>query len=153
MKEKDAKVEGGHKIVLYVEKDDASYGPMETGSYMVKNYIDDFFEKRDNLQQDCLRRLKDGEISPVAYYMRLIEIGEADLASRVGVSRRKLRRHLTPKGFEKASLFVLERYADVFSVPVANMFQVFVPCGGVRVRQEKTSSGLVVLTHIDKEDQ
>jgi hypothetical protein len=120
---------------------------------MAKNYIDDYYEKREHRRQDCLRRLKEGEISPVAYYMTLIEIGEADLASRIGISRRKLRRHLTPEGFGKASLSVVERYADVFSVPVANMFQVLVPGGGVRVRQEKTSCGLVVLTHIDKEDQ
>ena len=150
MKEEEARIEDGHRLVMYVEKDDASYGPMETGSYMTHNYIDDFFEKLDHVKRESLRRLKAGEISPVAYYMILIEIGEGDLAARVGISRRRLRQHLKPEGFQKITLRELKRYADVFAVPVANMFEVIVPSKGMRVRQEKTADGVVVLTHIEK---
>jgi len=153
MKADEAKVEDGHRLVLYVENDDATYGPMETGSYMTQNYIDDFFEKLSHVQQDSMRRMRDGEISPVAYYMILIEIGEGDLAARVGISRRRLRRHMTPCGFRKVTLRALRRYADVFGIPVANMFQVIVPAEGVRVKQEKTSNECVVLTHVEKEPE
>ena len=46
MKEKDSRVDNSHQLVLYVEKEDQTYGPVQTGSYMVENYLDDLFEKK-----------------------------------------------------------------------------------------------------------
>ena len=63
MKEQDAKAANAHQLVLYVERDDASYGPVQTGSYLAQEFIDDFFEKRERYRRDCLRRLEAGEIS------------------------------------------------------------------------------------------
>jgi len=51
MKEADAKVEyQEHQMLLYVEKSDGSYGPLQTGSYMSKNYIDDFWTSANALK-------------------------------------------------------------------------------------------------------
>lgn len=152
MKEEDAHVEGGHRLVMYVEKDDHTYGPVETGSYLVENYIDDLREKRSNLKQNCMARLRSGEISPIGYYALLIEIGDGDLARRVGVSRRSVRKHMTPNGFRTLSVEHVRRYAEVFGVPVANMFQVVSTGDGVEVRQEETLSPLVVTTHAARGD-
>jgi len=47
MKEKDLYVDfEPQQSVYYVEKDDESYGPIVSGSYLSKNYLNDFFEKR-----------------------------------------------------------------------------------------------------------
>ena len=151
MKEKDARINAGHTFVIYVEKDDATYGPVKTGSVMARDYFDDYLMKRKHLEEDCLRRLRNGEISPVAYHMALIGIAEADLARRVGIRRRKLRRHLTPDGFARIGLPLARRYAEVFGVPVANLFQVILPeSEDIQVRQEKTASLLVVVTRIGR---
>jgi hypothetical protein len=150
VKESDARVEDGHKLVLYVEGEDHKYGPMVTGSYMTENYIDDFMEKRGKLRDQCLAKLKSGEISPVSYYMTLLGMGEADLAARAGVSRRKLRRHMTPRGFAAIPLRLVTRYAEIFGVPVCNMFQVVVADDNTCTRYEKTSSPHVVVTHVDR---
>ena len=150
MKEKDANAKGGHRLVVYVEKEDRTYGPLETGSYMVTNYYDDFADKRRRLEEETLRRLLDGEISPVAYYMILTDISEADLASRAGVSRRKLRKEMTPGGFEKISLAQVKKYAEIFHVPAANFLQIIeIAAEGISVVHEKTAQPLVTRTRVE----
>jgi hypothetical protein len=147
MKEKDSQAAGGHRMVLYVEKEDSSYGPLQTGSYMVSTYMDDLLEKRRHLVEGLRRRLAAGEISPVAYYLTLIDIAEADLALRVGISRRKLRRHLTPEGFADIDIALAMKYAEVFAIPVANLFQVLdAGEGRIEFAQERTANPLVTVT-------
>jgi DNA-binding XRE family transcriptional regulator len=149
MKEGDAKAARGHQLVIYVEREDAGYGPVQTGSYMATEFIDDFFEKRERYRRACLRQLEAGEISVVAYYLRILDMAEADLAARVGVSRRKVRRHLTPEGFGGIDLGLARRYAEVFGVPVANLFQVIaVQDAGIAVRQERTANPLLTRTRL-----
>ncbi len=105
MKEKDLYIDfEPQQSVYYVEKDDESYGPIVSGSYLSKNYLNDFFEKRKKQELGLREQLKNGEISPVYYYLVMQEYGEKDLASRVGVSVRKLKQHCKMDGFSKLSL-------------------------------------------------
>jgi hypothetical protein len=125
MKEKDAQVKcDDHQMVLFVEKKDGTYGAVQTGSYMVHNYVDDFWDKRRKLEQDLGRRLDTGEISPVAYYLTLREMAVADLAARVGLSRGRVKKHMQPKHFREISAETATRYADVFGISVAQLHQV-----------------------------
>ena len=76
-------------------------------------------------------------------------MAEADLAVRVGVSRRALRRHLTPSGFGEIDLRLAGRYAEVFGVPVANLFQVVAAQDGrIEIRQERTANPLLTKTRV-----
>lgn len=122
MKEKEAKIDFDlHPLVLYVEKEDGSYGRTESASYISSNYLDDYYDKIKKWDTDLKTQLDNREISPVYYYMIMLQFGERDLASRVGVSRRKLRKHCQMDGFEKIRLKLLKKYADVFDVPLSNM--------------------------------
>jgi hypothetical protein len=128
VKENDARVDfDQHQVLLYVEKEDGSYGPLQTGAFLVKNYADDFFQKRQNIETECMDKLRKGEISPVVYYMLLYNMTAADIAARVGISKSKVVKHQTPAGFAKASVETVKRYADVFGVSVASMFLLVVP--------------------------
>ncbi len=149
MKEKDSKVENSHQLILYVEKEDCTYGPVQTGSYMVDNYLDDLYEKKAKLKEVRLQELKDGKISPLAYYKDLVDIGEGDLACRVGIGKRKLRSHLTPKGFSQVSVTMLQRYAEVFGVPVAQLFQIIL-CDheDIVIENEPTALAEVIVSRI-----
>lgn len=124
MKEKDSRVDNSHQLILYVEKEDQSFGPVQTGSFMVENYLEDLFEKKNKLKNVRLHEVLEGKISPLAYYKDLVDIGEGDLAARVGVSRRKLRFHMTPQGFAKLTVPLLKSYATVFGIPLAQLFQI-----------------------------
>lgn len=122
MKEKEADIKfDQHPLILYVEKEDGTYGRKESASYLSHHYLDDYFEKKKKWDNDLKEQLNKKEISPVYYFMIMLEMGESDLASRVGISRRKLRKHFRMQAFEKMNLLMLNRYADVFDVPVATL--------------------------------
>lgn len=149
MKEQDAKAVNAHQVVLYVERDDASYGPVQTGSYLAQEFIDDFFMKREHYRLDCLRKLEAGEVSAIWFYQQTLGLAEADLAVRVGVSRRAVRRHLTPQGFGEIDLKLAACYAEVFGVPVANLFQTIAAQDErVELRQERTANPLLTKTRV-----
>jgi hypothetical protein len=152
VKEADARVDlDQHQLLLYVEKEDGSYGPLQTGAYLVKNYSDDFFQKRHNIETECIDRLRKGEISPVVYYMLLYNMTAADIAVRVGISKGKVLKHQTPKGFAGASIEIVKRYADVFGVSVANMFQLVVPKEkDLNISSRKTANPFLSVLEIGK---
>lgn len=152
MKEKDARVDfDQHQVLLYVEKPDGSFGPLQTGAYLVKNYSDDFFQKRQNIETECMDKLRKGEISPIVYYKLLYDMTEADIAVRVGISKGKVLKHQTPAGFGKASVEIVKRYADVFGVSVATMFQLIVPKEkDLAVASRKTNNPYLSVLEIGK---
>lgn len=154
MKEKDSKVDNAHQLILYVEKEDQSFGPVQTGSFMVENYLEDLFEKKAKLKEERVQEMLDGKISPLGYYKDLVDIGEGDLAARVGVSRRKLRSHMTPQGFSRISLSQLKEYAIVFGVPVAQLFQVIL-CDDkeISIKNERTAMPEVIVSRISTQKQ
>lgn len=165
MKEKDLHIEyDTQQIIMFVEKEDGTYGPLQTGAYMVKNYIDDFWFKKKNLEKELVSKLKEAQISPVYYYMLLEELSVAELASRVGIRRSRVKRHFKPKYFKRIKLSLLQRYAEVFGIPVSNMLQVIVikqndeyksyfikdeELKGVDIKQNKTKNPLLVVTKIE----
>jgi hypothetical protein len=124
MKEKDVFVDyKPHQVVIYAEKSDGSFGPVQTGSFMTRDHIDDFHVLTDNLNNSLIEKLKNGEISPIYYYMTIEELTIPELAERVGISKSEVKKHLDPKGFQKIRISKLARYANVLNIPFANMFQ------------------------------
>jgi len=154
MKEKDVYVEfKPHQLVLYVEKDDDSYGPVQTGSFMAKNYLDDYFEKFEKWEKELREQLKKGEISPVYYYMILQSFGEGDLASRAGVSKRKLKQHFKMENFEKLKLSQIKKYADAFDIPVASFFQLMMSkhdeMSRISIKQMETQNPYFIISKVE----
>ncbi len=166
MKEKDAFVDNkDHQLILYTEKDDDTYGPTLSGAVSSKDYIDDFRNKWKHMENAILDKIKAGETSPIYYYMMLEELTSSELAARVGLSKSKVEKHFQPKYFEKASVRTIRKYAEIFNVPVANLFQIvsskednlwkanYVENEEVIdkhfISQQKTENPLVVITKIE----
>ncbi len=125
MKEKDGYVNcPEQQVILYVEKEDGQYGPMQTGSYLSGNYLDDYEMKRSHLEESLRNQVLNGEISLVRYYMVLEDLTVAELASRVGLRRSVVSKHLDPVHFGRARVATLKKYAEVFNIPLANLLQV-----------------------------
>jgi transcriptional regulator with XRE-family HTH domain len=124
MKEKDVFVDcQSHQVVIYAEKSDGTFGPVQTGSFMTKNHITDFHQIADNLNNSLIERLKNGEISAIYYYMTIEDLTLSELAERVEISKSRVNKHLYPKGFQRIRVGELKRYANVLNIPVANLFQ------------------------------
>ena len=164
MKEKEIKVDfKEQELILYAEKDDDSIGPVVSGSYMAKNHLSDFYDIWGNLEKDLIGKLSRKEISPIARFKELQEFTVSELATRTGISKRKVKRHLTHKHFLKASVGELQKYADVFNIPVANFFQVISTSQDaswnigynaaeakkkpLTITQDKTDNPMVVITN------
>jgi hypothetical protein len=132
MKENEVKVDfKEQQIMIYAEKEDGSISPVQTGSYISKTFLDDFHKMTERLYTDLTGKLKKGEISPVYFFMTIEELTISELASRAGISKSSVKRHLDPKGFKKASVSELSGYADAFNIPVANFFQI------IKTREDK----------------
>lgn len=122
MKEKEGFVDcPEQQMILYVEKENGQFGPMQTGSYITKNYIDDYFDKRKNLEQSLHEQIKKGEISPVKFFMVWEDLTEKELAARTRIPLRKVRKHLLPHYFNNLSADILQRYSIVFNVSVKQL--------------------------------
>ncbi len=150
MKEKQAKVDyKEHQLVLYVEKRDGSYGPLQTGSFITKNYVDDFWLKRSNLEKHSMERIRAGEITPIAHYMTLEELTPLELAGRVRIPVRKVRKHLKPEHFGSVTLDQLKRYAGVFNVPLSALLQVMATdAKNMKFREERTGNPYFTILHV-----
>jgi hypothetical protein len=66
-------------------------------------------------------RVRRGELSPLAWHMTRHQMGPGLLAKYVGLSRLRVYCHLRPWGFKRLGQPVLERYAAVFGIPVAEL--------------------------------
>jgi hypothetical protein len=149
MKAKDAQLESGHRMVVYVEREDGTYGPMETSGYLTTNYLDDLLDKQSKWKRESLEKLLAGKVSFVGFYFEVLGMAEADLAVRAGVSARALRRHMTPEGFREVTVAQLEKYAEIFDVPIANLFQILRSGeGGARLVQRSIFEPVLVETSI-----
>ncbi|OFX22478.1 MAG: hypothetical protein A2041_08295 [Bacteroidetes bacterium GWA2_31_9b] len=163
MKENEALIDyEPHQLVLYVEKADGTFGPLQTGSFISKNYIEDFWDKMEKLRISLLQQVQNNEISPIEYYRIIHDFNIFELSSRSGVSLFKVKRHLKVKGFYKAKVSDLLKYAEVFDIPVSNLFQVITINGRdnetkdglnnekrISLRQTKTKNPYLVITKFE----
>ena len=166
MKEQEGFVDyPDQQMILYVEKDDGKYGPMQTGSYLSANYMEDYIYKRRNLEMGLREQLINGSISPVKYYMVLVDLSLSELAARTKIRKSRVNKHLEPKHFGSATTAELTKYASVFNIPVANLFQVVLvkndgnfesnlilenKGGKISVDHKPTGSPYIVLTKIEE---
>jgi len=117
MKEKDVKIDcPEQQMILYVEKENGQYGPVQTGSYISANYLDDFFYKRKNLEESLHSKVLNLEISPIQYFMVLEDLTLSELSSRANIGKWKVKRHLKHRNFHRITADHMKRYARVFNV-------------------------------------
>lgn len=163
MKEKDAYIDyEPQQLIMYVEKEDGSYGPIQTGSYISKNYLDDFWEKMMKLRKSLLEKLKNNEITPIYFYKIIHDFNDVELSRRTGIAVFKVKKHQKIKTFKKAKLSDLYKYAYAFDIPVSNLFQTIVIEGyenkaetddnqqAILVKQTRTENPFMVITKIEQ---
>jgi len=128
----------------------------------VKNYIEDFWDKMEKLRISLLQQVQNNEISPIEYYRIIHDFNVFELSSISGVSLLKVKRHLKVNGFYKAKVSDLLKYAEVFDIPVSNLFQVITINGRdnetkdglnnekrISLRQTKTKNPYLVITKFE----
>ena len=128
MKEKDGYVDcPEQQVILYVEKEDGKYGPIQTGSYITSKYLDDYELKRKNLEDSLRKKIQNREASPVYFYMVLEDLTISELASRIRIRKAKVKKHLRHEYFNRIGNEMLKQYADVFNVSLNDLIQLMNP--------------------------
>jgi len=128
MKEKDGIIDcPQQQVILYVEKEDGKYEPMQTGSYITKNFLDDYELKRRHLEESLKKQVLSGEVSPVYYFMVLEDLTLSELAARAGIRKGKVKKHLEALHFSEIPAETLQVYADVFNTTVPEIEKLLLP--------------------------
>ncbi len=107
-----------------------------------------YYEQRAKEVRRLLVRLTDNEISPVYFFMDYQQITVKDLASRVRVSASTVKKHLTPDGFKKVSIEILQRYARVFDIMLADFFNFTLVPDDINVKNTRHNNRLLQKTTI-----
>ena len=124
MKEKEGFIDcPEQQVILYVEKENGEFGPMQTGSYLTRNYLSDYEDKRTHLEDSLKDGIRRRETSAINYYMVLEELTLSELAARVGLRKRKVKKHLEYQEFQMIKERILAKYADVFNVEVKQLHE------------------------------
>ncbi len=127
MKEKDGTIDcPQQQVILYVEKEDGKYEPIQTGSYITKNFLDDYELKRRHLEDSLKNQVLSGKVSPIYYYMILEDLTLSELAARTGIRKSKVKKHLVAVHFNAILQETLQLYADVFNITIQDMLKLLV---------------------------
>jgi len=127
MKEKDGTIDcPQQQVILFVEKEDGKYEPIQTGSYITKNFLDDYELKRRHLEESLKKQVLSGEVSPIYYYMILEDLTLSELSARAGIRKGKVKKHLEAAHFSDIPQETLQLYADVFNITVPDMLKILV---------------------------
>ncbi len=62
------------------------------------------------------KKILDGVLSPIALYMELNVMDVSILASYMGIPKRKVKRHLKMKAFQRLSQEMINRYAETLNI-------------------------------------
>ena len=70
------------------------------------------------------QQVLDGKLSPIAFYMELNIMDVNILASYMGISKWKVRKHLKMKDFKKLKPEMLARYAEALNITPAELVDI-----------------------------
>ncbi|MFH6965937.1 hypothetical protein [Flavobacterium sp. FlaQc-28] len=110
------------KELLYATDENGNYTTtLSTGwepkTIALSNSIDEINERIAEAKQ----QVKNGEVSPISYYMELNKMDLTILSSYVGMWKWRVKRHFKPVVFTKLSDSILKKYADAFSISVSEL--------------------------------
>lgn len=108
---------GKWKDPIYTVDEKGEYTTSYSMGWDVKNEVmqqawDNINEKVEKIR----KRVVDGELSPIAYYMekQIMDIGL--LSKYIGLWKWKVKKHLKQKHFTKLPEDLIKKYADIFDL-------------------------------------
>ncbi|HOX44324.1 MAG TPA: hypothetical protein PK668_12045 [Myxococcota bacterium] len=126
---------GEHRLTVF-EPDGSGRLQASVQPTEYQDLIEQSYAQQREAAGRLLGRLRAGELSPIGFYLELQRLTVGELATRARVSAWKVRAHLAPRGFLRARVETLQRYALVFDVDVADFFQLLELADGLEARLE-----------------
>lgn len=106
-------------LLKYAVDDNGNFVPTASNGWedshsSIKTIKEEFRE----LAEEALEKIKKNKTSPVEYFMYKSLMDIDILSSMVSFSKRKVKKHMDPKVFEKLSDEILSEYAALFLIDV-----------------------------------
>jgi len=110
------------RIINYALNDERKFEKIlsngwDTGYYAAINLREEYKEMAEQAKE----RVKNNQTSPLEYFMYHASLDLDSLAQFMEISKRKVKRHLTPQGFDKLGDDILEKYALVLHTDVESI--------------------------------
>lgn len=109
----------GSNELLYAVDEDGKLKPMQSIGWEAKTAVQN--QNIENLNQrviDAMQAVKEGNSSPILYFMELNKMDWSTLAAYMGSWVFLIKRHQKPKVFQKLSHKTLTKYAETFGITV-----------------------------------
>lgn len=119
----DQGINGPWRPICYaVDEKSGEYSPAQSSGWEPANIANGI--AWEFIQEDLdriIKKIREGELSPLAYYMAKNLMDVKTLAKYVNLSSWKVKRHLRPHVFKNLDNAGLERYASVFRITVEEL--------------------------------
>lgn len=110
------------KELIYATDENGNYTTeLSTGWEPKTIALSNSIEEINERIADAKSRVKNGDASPIVYFMELHKMDLPILASYVSMWKWRVKKHFKPKVFKGLSNTVLKRYADAFGITVSEL--------------------------------
>jgi hypothetical protein len=114
------------KTVIYALDKDGNYTTVASDGWEPENLAQkQAWDAINEAIENIKIRVIAGELSPIAYYIEKNQYSFRRLAHLTGLSKRNIRKHLSPKAFAKIDSKTIGIYSQAFKVPVEQILQPF----------------------------
>jgi len=105
--------------VLYVTNRDGSYTQTNSDGWDAENVVlEQAWEEIDSQLEQALKQVKDGQLSPIGYYIIKNRMDVGILAAYMGKWQWQVKRHFRPSVFASLSTSMLTKYATLFNITI-----------------------------------
>jgi hypothetical protein len=114
----------GHEV-CYAVDDQGKYVLAPSLGWEPKNIVNSLaWNLIHQRTKEALKQIHEGKLSTLAFHMEKNQMDVKLLAKYIGLSRRKVKRHLNPDGFKSLAPDLLNRYADIFNLSVDQLLKI-----------------------------
>lgn len=108
--------------INYAVDKDGKYTQAKSSGWEAKTIaLEESLKVLKERQKETIVKVKNGTLSPIAYYMELHKMDVPILASYVGLWKWRVKRHLKPKHFNKLQEKTLKKYTKVFEIDIQTL--------------------------------
>lgn len=115
----DFKDKGKVKKLLYAVDKEGNYTGVGSAGWEAENFATkQAWDAIEEELKETEQKVKEGVLSPIAYFMHKKLMDVAILSGYVGKWQWQVKRHMHPSVFKKLSKDLLEKYASIFEISV-----------------------------------
>lgn len=113
---------GDTTLIEYAVDENGKIIPVQSSGWEVRvQAMDNLAAMFDEWAAAARERVKNNQSSPIEYFMYHYGLDLPTLAQQMGISQRKVKKHMKPAVFEKLDDKTLEQYASLFQIEAATI--------------------------------